>query len=290
MKDNKNSSQKEPTKSDITIDKHKIKEKSKKSMKNNALAKNSSCNNEKNENFVVNKELQLRKTYIKNNSSETELIRLQKKRIYNSIQKNSETYGTDSEKIETSKICELSTNKIMIRSTEKKFFECSKEGKNKEQKKEANSNLEEDNSQEKENKINYKRKDSKLNKKEKYENESNIKLEDEKKQKIKTNKKIIEGKDKYEKKLENKIYEDKNYYKFYGNYSMDDFIENEYLLKNKNIKRRYKENNKNKYYIVYILYFYYFIIIKIFSSQFIKCCHRKKELSSSYINLKIKPI
>ena len=85
MKDNKNSSQKEPTKSDITIDKHKIKEKSKKSMKNNALAKNSSCNNEKNENFVVNKELQLRKTYIINNSSETELIRLQKKKkkIYN---------------------------------------------------------------------------------------------------------------------------------------------------------------------------------------------------------------
>ena len=31
---------------------------------------------------------------------------------------------------------------------------------------------------------------------------------------------------------------------------MDDFIENECLLKNKNIKRRYKENNKNKYYIV----------------------------------------
>ena len=149
MKDNKNSSQKEPTKSDITIDKHKIKEKSKKSMKNNALAKNSSCNNEKNENFVVNKEMLLRKTYVKNNSSETELIRLQKKNkknIYNSIQKNSETYGTDSEKNETSKICELSINKIMIRPTEKKIFECSKEGKNKEQKSLENYNSEEANS------------------------------------------------------------------------------------------------------------------------------------------------
>ena len=175
----------------------------------------------------------------------------------------------------------------MIRSIEKKIFECSKEGKNKKQKKETNNNLEEDNSQEKENKMNYKRKDSKLNKKEKYENESNINLEDEKKEIIQTNKKIIEVEDKYEKKLEKKIYEDKNHYKFYSNYSMDDYIENEYLLNNKNIKRRYKENNKNKYSIIYILYFYYFIIAKIFSSQFIKCCHRKIELSSSYINLKI---
>ena len=131
-------------------------------------------NNYKNEKFLVNKEIKLLKTYEKNDSSETELIRLQKKKkVYNTIlasEKNknfhkvdsnsvkkknttidikcsrtddkigkiSEKYRTDSEKNEISKIYELSTNKIMIRSTEEKFFEYSKEGKNKEQNNEVN--------------------------------------------------------------------------------------------------------------------------------------------------------
>ena len=84
--------------------------------------------------------------------------------------------------------------------------------------------------------------------------------------------------------MENKLYKYKNYY--YENYSCDDFIENEYLLNN--IKKRYMKYNKNKFYIIYIFYFYYFIIMEMFSSQFIKCYFRKIELSSYYINLKIK--
>ena len=68
------------------------------------------------------------------------------KKIIIQFKKNSEIYGTDSEKIEISKIYESSTNKIIIKSTEKKFFECSKEGKNKEQKSLVNYNSEEANS------------------------------------------------------------------------------------------------------------------------------------------------
>ena len=298
MRDNKNSYQKDKKKSDITINKHNkniIKEKEKNIKKkrekeinekeNNIISENDSYNNKKNEqsknifinnfskneNFVVNKEIKLQKTYEKNN---------------NKIQKISEKYRINSEKIEISKICELSVNKIMLRNMSEKFFEYSKLEKNKEQKNYVNNNIEEDNTQENEKKMNYKKIDEKLNKKEIYENKSKINLEDVKKEKININNKIIEGEDKDEKQ-ENKIYEYKNYYKFDGKFFMDDFTENEYRLNNKNIKKGNMKNNKNKYYIIYILYFYYLFIINIFSSKFIKCYHRKIELSSSYINLKI---
>ena len=233
-------------------------------------------NNYKNEKFLVNKEIKLLKTYEKNDSSETELIRLQKKKkVYNTIlasEKNenfqkvdsnfvkknttidikcsrtddkigkiSEKYRTDSEKNEISKIYELSTNKIMIRSTEEKFFEYSKEGKNKEQKNKESNNIKEYNTQQKEKK------------------EKNIQ----------TNKEIKESED------ENKKYTYKNYYN--GNNIK------KRLMKNNNNNK----NNYNKIYIFYFYYFYYFINIQIFSSQFIQCYFRKIEFSSSYINLKI---
>ena len=124
-----------------------IKQKAKRKItkENNEKLENLSSNGDKNEpskdlfinniskkeKILVNKEIKLQKAYEKNN---------------NSIQKNSETYGTDSEKIEISKIYESSTNKIMIRNTSEKFCEYSKEGKNKEQKSLENYNSEEANS------------------------------------------------------------------------------------------------------------------------------------------------
>ena len=56
-------------------------------------------NNYKNEKFLVNKEIKLLKTYEKNDSSETELIRLKKKKVYNTIlasEKNEKFLNDDS--------------------------------------------------------------------------------------------------------------------------------------------------------------------------------------------------
>ena len=265
----------------------KQKEKRKITKENNEKLENLSSNGDKNEpskdlfinniskkeKILVNKEIKLQKTYEKNNTSETELIRLQK--VYNTIlgieknekfqnvdsnfvikkkknttidikcygtddkiRKISEKYRTDSEKNEISKTYESSTNKIIIKSTEKKFFECSKEGKNKEQKSLVNYNSEETNSH-------------------------------------KIEKKMID-KQKGIERDNNKLYE--NYYK-------NDFVENKYVLNNIKIQKRYINNNKNKYNKIYIIYFCLFIISKIFFSQNIKC---DNDFASSYINLKIK--
>ena len=195
--------------------------------KENAQSKDLLMNNIlKNEKFLVNKEIKLQKTDQKNNASETELKRLKKKRVYytilvsekneiiqnfysNFVKKNIkccgtddkilkilEKYQTESEKNEISKTCESSTNKIMIRNTSEKFYEYSKERKNKEQKNEENYKSKEVNSPKKGNNKHNKRKNDKINKKERYENESNINLEDEKKEKNKEKLNLLKNKEK----------------------------------------------------------------------------------------------
>ena len=130
-----------------------------------------------------------------------------------------------------------------------------------------------------------------------YENESNLYFEDGKinnnnkkleknKEKIQTSKKRIERDDKDEKNIGKNIYEYKYHYNFYENYKRDTCKENKEMLDNlkiQRIQRKYTKNNKNK---IYNFYIFLFIISKVFLSHFIKCSHRKIELSSSYINLK----
>ena len=74
-------------------------------------------NNYKNEKFLVNEEIKLLKTYEKNDSSETELIRLQKnkKKVYNTIlasEKNKNFQKVDSNFVKKKKI-ELSILNVL---------------------------------------------------------------------------------------------------------------------------------------------------------------------------------
>ena len=161
------STTKEREKEKIEKEKKKISENKAFIKEKNEQSKDCFINNIlENENFIANKEIKLQKTYKKKYLLRDRISKAHKKKVYNSIlgseknakfqsfgsnfatidiqrcgtddkiQKFSEKYRTDSEKIEISKIYELSTNKIMIRSTEEIFFEYSKKGKNKEQKSE----------------------------------------------------------------------------------------------------------------------------------------------------------
>ena len=154
---------------------------------------------------------------------------------------------------------------------------------------EENDNIEEDNYQENENILKYKRKYKKMNKKEKYENKSNEYLKDRKI--FKNNKKL---KLKKEKSQLNKIDSKENIKYIFNNRNfIDDFIINKNLTNNLEYKRRYIlkhiENINFKFNKNYIIFFYDIILnIILLFSQLIICNNRKIELASSYINLKIK--
>ena len=93
---------------------------------------------------------------------------------------------------------------------------------------------------------------------------------------------------------QNYIHSWKKSYKLYGNYYADDLIENKKLPNNLEIQGRYMAkfltNYNNKFNKIYIISFYVIILNIIFFPKCIKCCHKKIEIASSYINLKTKGI
>ena len=105
MKDKITSSQKDKNKINLKFNKEKDILHEKNAQLNDLFNNNNNYKNEKN---LVNKEIKLRKTDEKNNTSETELIRLQKKkRVYNTIlgsEKNEKFQNFDSNFVKKKKI------------------------------------------------------------------------------------------------------------------------------------------------------------------------------------------
>jgi len=94
-------------------------------------------------------------------------------------QSNYALVSINSEKKENIKSVETASIKIDIKAKEKKFYNCIKEGKKREEKNIVNTPSEEYISQKNENNINYKRNINKFNKNEVYKNGSNKYSEDE---------------------------------------------------------------------------------------------------------------
>ena len=274
MKDSNFSNKKEKKKINQFFPDTNKKEQNKQNKKENSK-KRLKKEREKEKNGKKSKEISENIVFIKEKNEQSKEI------FFNNICKNEKFIVTEISKT------------FMVMPTEEKFFEYSKKGKNKEQKNDEYNNLEEDNSQEKETKNYHIKIDEKFNKKDKYEKESNIDLENGKKEKLKLgkNKEKIQASKKgniEDDKDERNIYESQGYNKFYKKYYIDDFIKNKHLPDDLNIKRRYIKKNKDKYNQFYFIYFYFFTIYKILFLQFINCNHRKIEFASSYIKLKTK--
>ena len=176
------------------------------------------------------------------------------------------------EKIE--KISSLSIQKEIF-TKRGKFYNYIKKEKSEEDEYKMNNHSIKENYQEKENKIYYKRKISKLNKNEIYENELNDYSKEEKTEKINDKLKLNEK----------KIYINKC--KLCKNCFINNKLENDNL--SNNLKSRRKDIRYNiKLNSIQIIFFYYFILNAILFSHFIKSNNRKIKLSYSFISLRIK--
>ena len=187
---------------------------------------------------------------------------------------------------------------IIINIKGEKSFKYEEEGKRKKYNNDENNNSEEDtNSQEKENKCYHIGKNKKFNKKETCGNDYIKNLNTRKKifgknnvntEILKNNKNVH---DENELKRKKNIYSLGKLYKLNTNYYVYNFIENKNIENYLKIQRRFIAEFASKYKIklnkIYIISFYVIISNIVFFSYFIKCTHRKIELSSSYINLKI---